>query len=187
MQINRTKNQVELHIMSNELKIRWNPKTLNNADKCIENMADSWQKAEKLTQIALVSVVFCAYQSGDRPTAVARANRVVEAAKGANTAAIAEWFSLMGFKATKDGFTEAPDRTTIRKLAGEGFEDAKGLVWSSLKPIKPFAGWSLETELQKVLTSAGKMSARAANDEAEGELININEAKLELLKQLLAS
>jgi hypothetical protein len=173
--------------MSNEMKIRWNPKALNDADKCIENMADSWQKAEKLTQIALVSVVVCAYTSGDRPTAVTRANRVVEAAKGANTKAIVEWFTLMGFTATKDGFTDAPDRTTIRKLAGEGFADAKELIWSSLKPIKPFAGWNLEAELQKVLTSAGKMSERAANDEAEGELININEAKLEALKQLLAS
>jgi hypothetical protein len=150
---------------------------MQNPDAVIKRMESSWQAAYRNTQVALVATVVSLYVSGDKPTAVARANRIVEAVSVAgNAKAIVEWFTTFGFKCDAKAFTEAPERPAIADLCGDGFKKAKELMWWTLKPQNAFAGFNLSAALTKVLADVDKMNKRAANSEEDATIIKIDPA-----------
>ena len=174
-----------------ELKVvkTYNKQDVSNPDKVIDRMESSWQAAYRNTQIAIVATVMDCYIHGDRPTAVKRANRIVNAVTvGGNAKAVVEWFVQMGFvvgnpdpDAKTKAFVEAPDRETLKERAGENFITAKGLMWWTLKPQNPFEGWTMYAALNKVFSDATGKYAKMAEEGVEG--IDIPE---ELVKGLAA-
>lgn len=158
-----------------------------NPDGVIERMEGSWQAAYRNTQIALVATLVDCYLHGDKPTAVERANRIVEAvAHGGNAKAVVEWLVSFGFVVGDKAFAEAPDRDTIEERAKAGFEAAKNLMWWTLKPQKPFEGWSFEAALNKVLADAQKFAKMAADDPEAAAKIKIDMGLVDDVAALIA-
>ena len=162
---------------------------LAEPDKVIERMEGSWQAAYRNTQLALVATLVTLHQHGDRPTAVTRANRIVNAVKiGGNSKAVVEWLSTFGFVMGDDAVAEAPDRATIEercKGPKGGFQKAKELMWWTLKPQNPFKGWNLQAVLMKAVADAAKFE-KVANDEPDkADVIDIDPVLLAGVQHLL--
>lgn len=172
-----------------ELKIvkSYRKDDIANPDGVIERMEGSWQAAYRNTQIALVATLVDCYLHGDKPTAVDRANRIVKAvAHGGNAKAVVEWLVEFGFVVGDNEFATAPDRETIESLANVGFSDAKALMWWTLKPQKPFEGWSFEVALNKVLADAQRFAKMAKEDPEAAAKIKIDMSLVDDVQALLA-
>lgn len=169
--------------------IKWgaHSKALEDADYAIDVAADSWQAAQKNTQIALVSIVFNMYQHNDTKTTVDRANRLIEVSKAGNQKAIVEWLVTFGFTAGPEGFTDAPSREVIAERCGTGFKEAKELQWWTLKPQKPFEGYTTRAALEAFLTKHENMVKTAANDSDKASKIEIDDALVNAVKAALAA
>lgn len=164
---------------------------LQNPDKVIDRMEGSWQAAYRNTQVALVATLHACYRDGDRPTAVARANRIVNAVSVAgNGKAIVEWLTTFGFSVgeTDDGevgFVDAPSRGELEEILEGSFKKAQDLMWWKLKPVNPFKGFTLSAKLNAVLAEAYKMDKLLAEGGEDAEKIDIDPEMLAGLETLL--
>jgi hypothetical protein len=156
------------------LKVTYGNKAMGDADYAVDQACDSWQKAQRAIQVACVSITMALYQHNDTETTKNRVTRLIEGAKGTNTPAIEEWFVLQGYKFSKDGVTGVPSKEVIEEKAGKGFKKAKELIWSTLKAIKPYAGFEQDEAFNNFMKSVFAAKKLADNDEDKAALISVD-------------
>jgi hypothetical protein len=157
-----------------DLKVTYSNKAMGDADYAVDQACDSWQKAQKAIQVACVSITVAQYQHTDTETTKNRVTRLIEGAKGTNTPAIEEWFVLQGYKFSKDGVTGVPSKEVIEEKAGSGFSKAKGLMWWTLKAIKPYAGFDQDDAFNNFMKSVFAAKKLADKDEEKAALISVD-------------
>lgn len=121
----------------------------------IQNVAiKSVAKARIQVQIAAVATIRHAYEHGDWTYAQ---KLVTGLGNTVNGAALVEWFKQYGgLKADETGFIGWSGKDYIQ----QNFEQAKGKMWWELKAKNPFAGYSLEQALQKIIKDHNTMKEK---------------------------
>lgn len=121
----------------------------------IQNAAiKSVAKARVQVQIAAVATIRHAFEHGDWTYA----QKLVDGlGNTVNGAALVEWFKQYGGLKTDDtGFTGWSGKEYIQ----DAFEKAKATMWWELKKKNPFAGYSLEDALKKVIKDHNSMKEK---------------------------
>lgn len=111
-------------------------------------------KARIQVQIAAVATIRHAWEHGDWTYAQ---KLVAGLGNTVNGAALVEWFKQYGgLKADDNGFIGWSGKEYIEA----NFEKAKSVMWWELKKKNPFAGYSLEQALQKIIKDHATMKEK---------------------------
>lgn len=120
-------------------------------------------KARIQVQIAAVATIRHAFEHGDWTYAQ---KLVTGLGNTVNGAALVEWFKLYGgLKADDTGFIGWSGKEHIQ----QNFEQAKGKMWWELKAKNPFAGYSLEQALTKLIKDHNNMKEKVVGLTAEDQ------------------
>ena len=142
----------------------------------------SVQKARTQVQIAAVATIRHAWEHGDWTYA----QRLVEGlGNTVNGKALVEWFVQFGGLTVEEGkgFSGWKGKAHIE----ENFEKAKATMWWDLKRANPFAGYSLEAQLLKLVKehNAVKEKVVGLTDEDKAKVnFEVNEATIKAVLRL---
>lgn len=139
-------------------------------------------KARVQVQIAAVATIRHAFEHGDWTYA----QRLVDGlGNTVNGAALVEWFAKYGGLTIEDGkgFSGWKGKDHIEA----NFNEAKAEMWWDLKKKNPYAGFSLEAALQKVIkdhtAAQAKLASLSEEDKAKVQL-TVNDATIQAVLKL---
>lgn len=105
---------------------------------------------------------------------------------GIRRVALVEWFKMAGMKVSA---TEGKFNGFNREKMVDKWEFVKANKWYTMKPERPFAGFDLQAELERLLAKAEKASAKNAStpedQRAEDYKFNLDAAKLAALRAMV--
>lgn len=157
-------------------------KNAADLEKIQASAVRSVQKARNQVQIAAVATIRHAWEHGDWTYA----QKLVEAlGNTVNGAAIVEWFVQFGGLKVEDGkgFVAWSGKDYIEA----NFEKAKATMWWDLKKKNPFAGYSLEAALQRVIKEHNSIKEKVVGMTAEDQAkisMEVNEATIKAVLSL---
>lgn len=163
-------------------------KTVADLDKEIVNTCKAAHTLQGRIQNVAVAILLHAYQHGDWT----RCNTLVHGLPdGIKRKALVEWFVKFGGLVIDEGakeFTSWKGKEHVKA----NFNEAKAVMWWTFAPEKPFAGFDLKAELEKLLNKATKAQATAAKLRQEGKAeeadkVQVQPEQLALIKNMLNS
>jgi len=136
-------------------------------NKAIEKAANSAKVMRNDVQVAACAVLIHAEKFGDYTLAN---SLVMAVAEGTNIKSLVVWFEQYGGLSVDEsnadlGFTSWKGAAHIR----ENFQDAKAKNWWTCKPMAPFKGYDLMSELERLVAMAAKKATEQRKYENEGE------------------
>lgn len=161
------------------------PKDAASLNKIIEAAIKSASTMKLKVQQAGVAILHHAYQHGD----YTKANDLIEGVGfGLKRDSLVAWFQQYG------GLTIAEDKSGFDGWKGKeyirnNFDQAKAVMWYDVKRgnVNPFAGYSLEDEVKKLVARHKQMIKKYDDMPAEDKekvKLDVNEATIEQLLHL---
>lgn len=151
-------------------------------EKIQANAIKSVTKARVCVQVAAVATIRHAFEHGDWTYA----QRLVDGlGNTVNGAALVEWFAQFGGLTVEEGkgFSGWKGKDYIEA----NFDQAKAVMWWDLKKKNPYAGFSLEAALQKVIkdheAAQKKLAALSEEDKKKVEF-QVNDATIQAVLKL---
>ena len=134
----------------------------------IEKAANSTKVMRNDIQVASIAVLMHAERFGDYTLAN---SLVMAVAEGTNIKSLVVWFEQYGGLIIDDsnadlGFTSWKGAQFIK----DNFQDAKAKNWWTCKPMTPFKGYDLMSELERLVTMAAKKAAEQRKYENDGDV-----------------
>lgn len=131
-------------------------------DKAMANVIAQSMGLQDAIQEVAVAIMLHTYHHND----FSRAQSLVDGlGKGVRRVALVEWFKMAGLKV--DIKTEKFNGFNRQKMEDK-WAKCKAEPWFTFKPERPFAGFDLQAELERLLSRAEKASEKnAATPEAE--------------------
>ena len=143
----------------------------------IEKAANSTKVMRNDIQVASIAVLMHAERFGDYTLAN---SLVMAVAEGTNIKSLVVWFEQYGGLIVDEsnadlGFTSWKGAQFIK----DNFQDAKAKNWWTCKPMAPFKGYDLMSELERLVTMAAKKAAEQRKYENEGDTEKLNEMSID--------
>lgn len=153
--------------------------SVKELDKAIASVIDASKGLQDNIQAVAVGIMVHAWKHGD----FTRAQTLVDGlGQGVRRAALVEWFHGCGLKVDEQeqrfsGFNKA-------KMEDK-FEKMKSTPWYTMKPERPFTGFDMKAELERLIKKAERAMKTAANTpDLDAALMKVTPDQLAKLREL---
>lgn len=153
--------------------------SVKELDKAIAAVIDASKGLQDNIQAVAVGIMVHCYKHGD----FTRAQTLVDGlGQGVRRAALVEWFHACGLKVDEkeqrfNGFNKAKMEDKFEKL--------KSTPWYTLKPERPFMGFDMQAELERLIKKAERaMKTAADTPDLDAALMKVTPDQIKSLRSL---
>ena len=152
--------------------------TLKQIDTEIKSVVDMSKTLQTRIQELAVGIMLHAYNHGD----YSRAQTLVDTlGEGVRRSALVEWFHKAGLDVDEQkGFVGFNKDIMVKNWA-----EVKAAPWYTMKPERPFQGFDMKAELERLIKKAEKaMKTAAETPDVDAALVKVSPEQIKALREL---
>lgn len=152
--------------------------TLKQIDAEITSVVDASKTLQSRIQELAVAIMLHTYNHGD----YSRAQTLVDSlGEGVRRSALVAWFHKAGLDVDEQKGFVGFNKPVMEK----NWADVKASPWYSMKPERPFEGFDMKAELERLIKKAEKaMKTAAETPEMDAALMKVTPEQIKALREL---